>query len=184
MKNYLFCLLLTLAANTLLAQVDLAFRMDFAPPLQNAYLIPIHSVTAAGDTLMSAPDFYKSLQETGIKQRSFRDEQTILGMPTGITYMAAKGTPVFAVAAGKIHHTREDALRNGFWLQVKHEKQLKSEYIALTNLQVKIGEKIQKGQLLGYTTMEDFHFQFRWKDEPIEVPVHFYQKDKIVARAF
>ncbi len=56
--------------------------------------------------------------------------------------------------------------------------------IALTDLQVKIGEKVKAGQLLGYTTTEDFHFQFRWKNEPIEVPIHFYQKDKIVARAF
>lgn len=184
MKNYLFCLLLTVASSSLLAQSDLAFRMDFAPPLQNAYLIPIHSVTTAGDTLMSALDFYKNLEETGIKQRSFRDEQTILGMPTGITYTTAKGSPVFAVADGKLHRLEADNYRNGFWVQVKHEKHLKSEYIVLTNLQVKIGEKVKKGQILGYTTMEDFHFQFRWKDEPIEVPVHFYQKDKIVARAF
>ena len=184
MKNYLFCLLLTVASSSLLAQSDLAFRMDFTPPLENSYLIPIHSVTHEGDTLMSALHFYENLQASGIKQRSFQNEQNILGMPTGITYTTAKGSPVFAVADGKLHHLREDTFRNGFWVQVKHEKQLKSEYIALTDLQVKIGEKVKAGQLLGYTTTEDFHFQFRWKNEPIEVPIHFYQKDKIVARAF
>lgn len=184
MKNYLFCLLLTVASSTLFAQLNLAFRTDFTPPLENAYLIPIHSITSAGDTLMSALNFYADLQKSGIKKRAFQDEQNILGMPTGITYSTAKRSPVFAVADGKLHHLREDTFRKGFWVQVKHEKQLKSEYIALTNLQVKIGEKIKAGQLLGYTTTEDFHFQFRWKDEPIEVPIHFYQKDKIVARAY
>ena len=184
MKN-LLALLFSIAIATLnygqQQSMDLSL---FDPPLQDDYLIPIHSLTIEGDTLMNAEVFYQTLVEKGKPSRIFQNEQYILGMPKGITYLVHQGTPVYAVGDGKLSNIRPDAFRDGYWLQVRHANGLKSEYITLDQLQVEKGQRVAKGELLGYTSQEHFHFQFKIKKQILDAPAHFYQKGKIVVKAF
>lgn len=157
---------------------------SFAPPLQDDYLIPILSLTANGDTLMHAEAFHQALTENGAPPRAFKNDQYIQGRPKGITYFVNEGVPVYAVEEGRVSSIRPDAFRGGFWLQVRHSKGLKSEYITLDQLQVVKGQKVSKGDVIGYTTETQFHFQLRIKKEVLDAPTHFYQKDKIVVKGF
>jgi|GEM_PF-5233907 len=184
MKN-LLPLLLSLAIVSLSygqqPSIDLS---SFDPPLQDEYLIPILSLTVDGDTLMHAEAFYETLKENGVPPKVFKNEQYILGMPRGVTYLVNTGVPVYAVEEGRVSNIRPDDFRGGFWLQVRHTNGLKSEYITLDQLQFRKGQKVSKGDLLGYTTETQFHFQFRVKKQILDAPTHFYQKDKIVVQGF
>lgn len=184
MKNLIPLLLSLVIVSLCYGQQRSMDLSSFDPPLQDDYLIPIISLTVDGDTLMQADAFYEALKENGTPPRVFKGEQYILGMPRGVTYLVKMGVPVYAVEEGRVSNIRPDDFRGGFWLQVRHANGLKSEYITLDQLQFRKGQKVSKGDLLGYTAETQFHFQFRVKKDILDAPIHFYQKDKIVVQGF
>lgn len=99
----------------------------------------------------------------------------------GLDFAASIGTPVFATGDGKIETARRQA-RYGNCIDIDHGYNYQSRYAHLSEILVKEGENVKRGQLIGRvgstgkSTGPHLHYEVRFKGEP-QNPVHYYFMD-------
>jgi murein DD-endopeptidase MepM/ murein hydrolase activator NlpD len=73
-------------------------------------------------------------------------------MHWGIDFSAPRGTPIYATGDGKVSLAKKSYLKTGYGNQVEidHGYGFKTKYAHMQTLAVKRGEKIKRGQLIGY----------------------------------
>ncbi len=99
----------------------------------------------------------------------------------GLDFAASTGTPVFATGDGKIEVARRQALY-GNCIDIDHGYNYQSRYAHLSEILVKEGENVKRGQLIGRvgstgkSTGPHLHYEVRFKGEA-QNPVHYYFMD-------
>lgn len=68
----------------------------------------------------------------------------------GLDIRAKVGTPVIAIAAGKVVSVAyDDKHSGGKWIAIDHDRGWRSRYFHLNEQLVRVGQMVQKGQLIG-----------------------------------
>ncbi len=90
------------------------------------------------------------------------------GEHNGVDFRASVGTPIKAAASGVVSHTFTTASRikcgYGNWVSVEHSNGLTTLYAHMSLNTVKIGDRVERGQVIGYsgntgfTTGPHLHF--------------------------
>ena len=99
----------------------------------------------------------------------------------GLDFAASWGTPVYATADG-IVALAERKTGYGNCVEIDHGYNYLSRYAHLSEINVKKGTKIQRGQLIGRvgstgkSTGPHLHYEIRFKDEP-QNPINYYFMD-------
>ena len=93
----------------------------------------------------------------------------------GELYSTKKNAPVRAVGLGKIIF-RDELLRWRETLIVQHDDNYYSVYAGVLNLKKSVGDRVTKNELVGFTAGEDFYFELRHFDNPIN-PKYWYHKE-------
>lgn len=99
----------------------------------------------------------------------------------GLDFAAATGTPVFATGDGKVEVARRQA-RYGNCIDIDHGYNYQSRYAHLSEILVKEGENVKRGQLIGKvgstgkSTGPHLHYEVRFKGEA-QNPVNYYFMD-------
>ena len=69
----------------------------------------------------------------------------------GLDLAAPIGTPVFAVANGKVVHTAKNESGAGTNIRINHDDKYTSRYLHLRKIEIQKDQEVTKGQLIGYT---------------------------------
>lgn len=99
----------------------------------------------------------------------------------GLDFAASTGTNVFATADGKVSMAQR-AAGYGNCIDIDHGYNYLSRYAHLSEILVKEGEEVKRGQLIGKvgstgkSTGSHLHYEVRFKDEP-QNPVNYYFMD-------
>jgi len=99
----------------------------------------------------------------------------------GIDFTASVGTPVYATGDGKVSYAGRG---NGFGIHVKidHGFGYQTVYAHLSRMTVKKGEKVKRGQIIGYTgntglsAGPHLHYEVHYKGQPVN-PVYYFYRD-------
>ena len=93
----------------------------------------------------------------------------------GIDLPLTEGTEVRATADGVVEKVfKEDKDGYGIYLIIKHDEEYSSLYASLSQINVAVGDKVQKGQTValsgnsGTSTAPHLHYEVRYKDEPVD----------------
>ena len=100
-------------------------------------------------------------------------------MHRGMDFTAPKGTPIYATGDGKI--TRADNNSSGFGkhIRIDHDYGYLSIYAHLSKYNVKKGQKVKRGDLIGFvgstgrSEAPHLHYEI-WKDKDRINPINFY----------
>ena len=107
---------------------------------------------------------------------SLRDQNNQFYMVNhGELYSTKKNTPVRAVGLGTIIF-RDELLRWRETLIVQHDDNYYSVYAGVLNLKKDVGDRVTKNELVGVTASEDFYFELRHFDNPIN-PKYWFHKE-------
>ena len=99
----------------------------------------------------------------------------------GLDFAASTGTPVFATADGKVTVAKREA-GYGNCIDIDHGFNYITRYAHLSNILVKEGEDVKRGQLIGKvgstgkSTGPHLHYEVRFKGEA-QNPVNYYFMD-------
>lgn len=93
----------------------------------------------------------------------------------GELYSTKKNASVRAVGLGTIIF-RDELLRWRETLIVQHDDNYYSVYAGILNLKKRVGDRVTKNELVGFTAGEDFYFELRHFDNPIN-PKYWYHKE-------
>lgn len=100
---------------------------------------------------------------------------------TGIDFVIEEGSPVYATATGTIEKAETEGT-DGLFIVVDHGFNYKSIYSHLSSSEVKEGDQIKRGEVLGFTgnsgrsLAPHLHYEVRFKDEAVD-PVNYYFLD-------
>ncbi|MGB5665763.1 MAG: M23 family metallopeptidase [Maribacter sp.] len=97
----------------------------------------------------------------------------------GMDFTAPKGTPIYASGDGKITRADNNASGYGKHIRIDHGYGYMSLYAHLSNYNVKKGQKVERGDLIGFVgntgRSEAPHLHYEvWKDEDRIDPINFY----------
>lgn len=75
------------------------------------------------------------------------------GVDSGIDFLVPQGSPVFATADGIVELSRQDRGIRGYgkFIKITHSYGFSSMYGHLSNILIKKGEFVKKGQIIGYS---------------------------------
>lgn len=106
----------------------------------------------------------------------------------GIDLAAPTGTPVYATADGVI--TRADWFSSyGLYISIDHSAELETRYAHLSKLAVEEGERVEKGDLIGYvgstgrSTGPHLHYEVRIDGEAVDPRPYMVESDAQLALA-
>ena len=91
---------------------------------------------------------------------------------TGVDISAPKGTKVFAAASGKVVEVSRSK-NNGLYIKIKHINGIETAYTHLSQVFVKRGEFVEKGEIIGLvgnsgrTTGPNLHYEVHFRGKPI-----------------
>ena len=101
---------------------------------------------------------------------------------SGIDFAAAVGTPVFATGDGEVVSAERNHWGYGNMLTIDHGYGYKTNYAHLSKFAVKKGQKVKRGQVVGYvgntgkSTGSHLHYEVLRNDKPTD-PIHFFFND-------
>ena len=100
-------------------------------------------------------------------------------MHYGMDFTAPKGTPVYASGDGKISRADNNSSGYGKHIRIDHGYGYISLYGHLSNYNVKVGQNVKRGDLIGFVgstgRSEAPHLHYEvWKDEVRINPINFY----------
>jgi len=105
-----------------------------------------------------------------------------LRMHTGIDFSAPIGTPIYATGDGVVEHLKNKMTGYGKVMMINHGFGYESLYAHMSKIFVKPGEKVKRGQIIGYvgntgrSTGPHLHYEIRKNGKPVN-PVHFFFQD-------
>ncbi len=70
-------------------------------------------------------------------------------MHSGIDFKAPVGTPVYATSDGEVEKVKNQSTGYGNHIKIKHDESFQSLYAQLSEIKVKVGQKVKKGELIG-----------------------------------
>lgn len=103
-------------------------------------------------------------------------------MHTGIDFAAPIGTPIYATADGTITNVSLRFSGYGKMIEVDHGFGYKTRYAHLHDFNVKVGQQVKRGELIGYvgntglSTAPHLHYEVLLNNKPIN-PVHYFFND-------
>ena len=103
-------------------------------------------------------------------------------MHTGIDFTAPIGTPIYATGDGVVERLKNKMTGYGKVVIINHGFGYESLYAHMSKIIVKPGEKVKRGQVIGYvgntgrSTGPHVHYEIRKNGKPIN-PVHFFYQD-------
>ena len=101
---------------------------------------------------------------------------------SGIDFAAAIGTEVFVTGDGVVEKVEHNHWGYGNMITVDHGYGYKTNYAHLSKFAVKKGQKVKRGQVIGYvgntgkSTGSHLHYEVLKNDKPID-PIHFFFND-------
>ncbi len=104
-----------------------------------------------------------------------------LRMHTGIDFTAPRGTPIYATGNGKVSLSNRMS-GYGKVCVINHGYGYKTLYGHLSKILVKTGQKVNRGEIIGYvgstgtSTAPHLHYEVRINDKPVN-PVHYFFND-------
>ncbi|MCK5857448.1 MAG: M23 family metallopeptidase [Bacteroidales bacterium] len=105
-----------------------------------------------------------------------------LRMHEGIDFSAPTGTPIYATGDGEVERLKGKMSGYGKVLIIDHGFGYESLYAHMSKIFVKPGEKVKRGQIIGYvgntgrSTGPHLHYEIRKNGKPVN-PVHFFFQD-------
>ena len=99
----------------------------------------------------------------------------------GIDFPKKTGHPVYSTAEGDVVYTGEQFSGYGKMIIIRHPHQWSSLYAHLSQIHVRTGQKVKKGQLIGKvgstgrSSAPHLHFEMLYKKQP-QNPVRFLPK--------
>jgi murein DD-endopeptidase MepM/ murein hydrolase activator NlpD len=103
-------------------------------------------------------------------------------MHTGIDFSSPTGTPIYATGDGRVSKPKDGLAGYGKTVVIDHGYGYKSLYAHMSKIAVKPGQRVTRGQIIGYvgntgiSTGPHLHYEVRKNDEPVN-PVHFFFQD-------
>jgi len=99
----------------------------------------------------------------------------------GLDFSAPKGSPVYATGDGKVSNAQTSP-SYGNVVYIDHGFHFETRYAHLTRFIVQPGQKIKRGQVIGYvgntglSVADHLHYEVLYKDDFIN-PINFFQRD-------
>ena len=100
----------------------------------------------------------------------------------GVDYTIPEGSRVFATADGVVRNVSSRSSTQGRTVVIDHGFNFKTVYAHMNEATVKKGQKVKRGDLIGYigntglSTGPHLHYEVRKNDKPLD-PVNFYFND-------
>lgn len=121
-------------------------------------------------------DFKRISSSFGLRVHPIDKEKR---MHNGIDIPAKKGTPVVAAGAGEVINVVFKKGTYGKMIVVLHDKVYTTLYAQLSDYAVKVGDKVTRGQVIGYvgssgkSTAPHLHYEVRKNGKPVN-PIDYY----------
>ena len=103
-------------------------------------------------------------------------------MHTGIDFAAPRGTPIYATGDGVVKVVSSQFGGYGKEIEISHGYGYITKYAHLDKFNVKIGQKIKRGELIGYigstgsSTAPHLHYEVIYNGKKVD-PVHYFYND-------
>lgn len=100
----------------------------------------------------------------------------------GMDFTASIGTKVYATGDGVVRDVQTIGGGYGRWIMIDHGFDYKTMYAHLSGFNVKVGELVKRGQVIGYvgnsgtSTGPHLHYEVHKNGEPVN-PQYYYFKD-------
>ena len=100
----------------------------------------------------------------------------------GVDWSLPKGTPIYATGDGTIRYTRRSLTGYGNQIEIDHGFGYITKYAHLSEFKVKSGQKVKRGELIGYSgnsgksTAPHLHYEVKMEGVA-QNPVHYFYKD-------
>jgi murein DD-endopeptidase MepM/ murein hydrolase activator NlpD len=100
----------------------------------------------------------------------------------GIDFTAPTGTEIFATGDGVVTVIERLQVGYGYYIVVDHGFNYETLYAHLSKFNVKRGEKVKRGQVIGYvgntgrSTAPHLHYEVRRNGRPVN-PIHYFYND-------
>ncbi len=100
----------------------------------------------------------------------------------GMDFAAEQGTPIYATGDGVVQEADANSQGYGNQVVINHGFGYQTRYGHMSRLNAKVGQKITRGQLIGYvgstglSTAPHVHYEVIKNGEPVN-PIHFYFND-------
>ncbi len=99
---------------------------------------------------------------------------------SGVDFASKDKVAVFSVLDGEVVKAQKHKMY-GYIVEIKHAKNISTVYRSLEDLKVKVGDKVKKGDVIGYTSKSDIsesnlgnHVHFEVKESGINVNPNKY----------
>ena len=102
-------------------------------------------------------------------------------MHYGADFSAQQGTPIYATADGKVSRTRKSNTGLGWSIKIDHGYGFETVYGHMSRFAVKPGEKVSRGQIIGYvgntgkSTAPHLHYEVHVNGKAKNPVYYFYQ---------
>lgn len=105
-----------------------------------------------------------------------------LKMHTGMDFTASTGTEIYATGNGKVVHLEKSRRGYGFHIIIDHGYGFKTLYAHMSKFNVRRGEKVKRGQVIGYvgntggSTGPHLHYEVIKNGDKVN-PINYYFND-------
>lgn len=129
---------------------------------------------------LAEEDVLKVTSNFGMRKDPISGDQK---MHYGIDFSAQTGKPVVATASGTVEKTETLSGGYGKYIQIKHDGQYQTLYAQLSEINVEVGHKVEKGQVIGkvgssgHSTGPHLHYEVI-KDGKRVDPRGYYKHNK------
>lgn len=102
-------------------------------------------------------------------------------MHYGSDFSAEQGTPIYATADGVVSRTRKSVTGFGWHIKIDHGFGMETLYGHMSRFAVKSGEKVKRGQLIGFvgntgkSTAPHLHYEVHINGQARNPVYYFYQ---------
>lgn len=103
-------------------------------------------------------------------------------MHSGVDFSAPRGTPIYATGDGVVHRVKYNLSGYGKEIIIDHGYGYKTRYAHMQDWEVKQGQKVKRGELIGYvgntgsSTAPHCHYEVIKEGDQVD-PVHFFFMD-------
>lgn len=131
--------------------------------------IPAIQPISVGD-LHRISDFFGTRNDPFTKQRKFHH---------GIDFVGPKGVPIYATGNGKVENAEFSFFGYGNIVVIDHGFGYKSKYAHLKTIDVKVGDEVKRGQIVGTlgntgrSTGPHLHYEVIYKNKTVD-PINYF----------